>query len=650
MNPSAVPPTPCPRTRLWLACALTWGAALTGHAQFSRDPVLNLHLRAQAGITSIADNAMGALTSAAQYAQSRQAMTEAFEAARRDYWAKYPDQPGFAEAEREFARQLERRELYYLWQTLATGRPMTQVSALNVLTGGSRGYEIPFAAQNLFFNGWVPELRRQLGATGQQMLNFNAMTAEDLRRAMEAAQPAYQEYVIKRDLEEFRRAGRMPPGVDASYWHFVSGLVDLLDEESMPFEPRLDNLPEYRGWSGNDRVIKPAYEFADRLYRDTEQAFGRERLQAASAEIAAVKGPVPCPPELGRWTDSNRFVALMNRLGSGSARFFLLGQLRGGGRSIYEWTETEKVYAVRVKQAGGEAALLAAAERLRLAPKEPGKERDNYALVANPGEFGSEAKAVDGCLRDLLGVGEQAMKARERAEVAAARARYDFSGEYGVIGQLQGRKYSGTLTVATNADGTLTLTNKVDSPDWTGPRTFRQVARWHETNEIRLDLAPAGELPEMSYLIDYRGRSLRGKWGEWEKDLGRVEVTRIAWFREQTKIGGVYDVQGPRWGTVTISPKPDGTYLFDWAEVPPNGVGEIKYQGIGRWEGLTIKVDFKDKRRPGKIFTVAGRERGEVLQEPTVPERLTRKRQPANSPGTGTPPSSEETSRRRRAQ
>jgi hypothetical protein len=647
MNPLAVPSTPFPRTRLRLACALALGAWLTGHAQFSRDPVLNLHLRAQAGITSIADNVAGALKSAAQYSQSRQAMIEGFEAARRDYWTKYPDQPGFAEAEREFARQLERRELFYLSQTLATGRPMAQVSALNVLTGGSRGYEIPFAAQNLFFNGWVPELRRQLGVEGNQTLNFAAMTADDLRRAMEAAQPAYQEYVIKRDLEEFRQAGRIPPGVDASYWHFVSGVVDLLDEKAMPFEPRLDNLPEYRGWSG----AKPAYEFADRLYRDTERVFGRERVQAAAAKVAAVNGPVPCPPELGRWADSNRYVALMNLLGSGSPRSFLLGQLRGGGRSTYEWAETEKVYAVRVKQAGGETALLAAAERLRLAAKEPGKERDNYAMVANPREFGSEAKAVDACLRDLIGVGEQAMKAREQAEVAEARARYDFSGEYGVIGRLQGQKYAGTLTFATNPDGTLTLTNKIDSPDWTGPRTFRQVARWHETNEIRLDLAATGDLPEMAYLIDDRGRSLRGKWGEEEKDLGRVEVTRIAWFREQTKIGGIYDVQGPRWGTVTISQKPDGAYLFDWAEVPPNGVGEIKYQGTGRWVGLTIKVDFKDKRQPGKVFTVTGRQQGEVLLEVSGNERLTRRRQPAPANAPATPasaPPAEGTRRRAR--
>jgi hypothetical protein len=582
-------------------------------------------LRRQLGMRSVADNAFDALKSAAEYARLRQTAADELVAARSRYWALYPDKPGFKEAEREFSRLLTRRELYYLSQTINTGQPQTQMSALNVLTGGSRGYEIPFAAQNLFFNGWVPAVRAQLGG-GQVVLH----SSEELRRAIEASQPQFDEYMIVRDLEEFRLAGRTPPGIAAPYWTFVSGVVEILDQEAMPLDPRLDNLPEYRGWS-NDREIRPPYPIAERLYRDTERVFGAERVRAAHARVMSAQGPVPVPAELGRWRDSNRFAAMMNELGSGSPKSFLLGSLRGGGRSTAEWSYAESQYATLVEAAGSEKALLSATEKLRLAPKEAGTERQNYPLLERPADFGSDFKVVEAVLRDMLGIGENARKATELARNTELRREYDFSGEYVVTGQYMSRPLLGLVTFTPNADGTLGITTRVDNLQWERPRIIRQVGRWHAENEIRLDVDAVGtDFPPMSYLVDYKGRNLRGKWGTWEQDLGRVDVTRSAVFYERANIGGTYEMMmGPRNGTVTISRNGDGTFLFDFDELN-NGVVHVKYKGTGRWLGPTLKVDFKDKYHPPRQYSVSGIQPGDMLVEPYVPERLVRNRiQPA---------------------
>src|SRR5688572_2463492 len=114
--PTSIDRRPTPRSwRWWLVTVATLTCASPVHAQFSRNPVLNMTLRQQLGMRSVADNVFGALQSGAQYAQLRKMAADELAAARRQYWACYPDKPGFREAELEFSRQLTRRELYYLF-------------------------------------------------------------------------------------------------------------------------------------------------------------------------------------------------------------------------------------------------------------------------------------------------------------------------------------------------------------------------------------------------------------------------------------------------------------------------------------------------------------------------------------------------------
>ena len=99
--------------RWWLAGAVSLVCAWPAHAQLlPRDPVLNMTLRRQLGMSSVADDAFEALNAAAEYARLRQSAADELTAARGRYWASYPDKPGFKEAEREFSRLLTRRELF----------------------------------------------------------------------------------------------------------------------------------------------------------------------------------------------------------------------------------------------------------------------------------------------------------------------------------------------------------------------------------------------------------------------------------------------------------------------------------------------------------------------------------------------------------
>ena len=338
----------------------------------------------------------------------------------------------------------------------------------------------------------------------------------------------------------------------------------------------------------------------------------------------SAQGPVPVAAELGRWRDSNRFAAMMNILGSGSAKSFLLGSLRGGGRSTAEWSYAESQYQKLVKAAGSEEALLAAAEKLRLAPKDAGTERRNYPFLASPGDFGSEFKPVEAVLRDMLGIGENARKAQELASNTEARRAYDLSGEYVVTGEFMKRPFLGLVTFSPNADGTIGITTRVDNAEWQRPRIIRQIARWNPENSIRLDVDAVGtNYPAMSYLVEFKGRNLRGKWGTWEQDLGRVEVRRAADFYERAMIGGAYEMIGPRNGTATISRNSDGTYLFEYDEVN-NGKTHIVYKGTGRWLGPTLQVEFKDNHQKPRQYSVAGFKPGHLLVD--VSERLVRKR------------------------
>jgi hypothetical protein len=185
-------------TVLLAAFACSWIAA--ADAEQSRRPK-NDPFDDMPGVFSIGPM-VGAL---GNLAEGLAAMKEAYaefdreiQAARKDYWAKYPDRPGFAQAEATFAQKLYAKDLSYLTLARVDGRCQggdlsryknAMGTALNMAGGGEVDGGIASGAGSAFCT-WV-----------------NAARGRDVGSAMKL--PEYATYRRARDWAELVRAGRV---------------------------------------------------------------------------------------------------------------------------------------------------------------------------------------------------------------------------------------------------------------------------------------------------------------------------------------------------------------------------------------------------------------------------------------------------------
>lgn len=146
-------------------------------------------------------------------------------AARERFWATYPDGPGHAAARARFAELLRTKDDYYLVSELMkVGAPGdNNPNAPSFLTAaGQVDGGIPPPAQNAFID-WVNEVAQQLRIREGVLPYLSVLSQPGRARAIiTAAGPQYRAYAVRRDLDEFRRAGRRPPEVDAEAWQLAA--------------------------------------------------------------------------------------------------------------------------------------------------------------------------------------------------------------------------------------------------------------------------------------------------------------------------------------------------------------------------------------------------------------------------------------------
>jgi hypothetical protein len=139
-------------------------------------------------------------------------------AARRRFFAEYPNGRNFAQAEKEFAELLWEKDLYFMWISLPTGfrdnSPNSMASVfgkLDVVTGGTLGNGIPNSA-GFTFDRWVTAIRGYLGAESYRAPLRRLPNASELAAALNASRDAYARYKKDRDQAEFEIQCRARPG------------------------------------------------------------------------------------------------------------------------------------------------------------------------------------------------------------------------------------------------------------------------------------------------------------------------------------------------------------------------------------------------------------------------------------------------------
>ncbi len=172
------------------------------------------------------------------------------EAARRRFWATYPDKSGHEQARSDFAALLRAKDLYYMQNNLTfraddrtraqqgpgATAPISRVleSATGQLDGGVRQRAKPE------FYDWVDAVHDHLLSHGtheiSSLSDLHSYLSEEPGRivsAVEQSQSEYEVYVVARDWAEFDAAGREPAGANNPY---VYGALMFMRFERVPWD------------------------------------------------------------------------------------------------------------------------------------------------------------------------------------------------------------------------------------------------------------------------------------------------------------------------------------------------------------------------------------------------------------------------------
>jgi len=175
-------------------------------AQLHPNPVMNQVLRSQLGWPSMAELLTDAARQAGALRERVANLGQRLDSARTRYWAAYPNGTDFKAAKQQLEDLLRSKDFYHLQGALTgTGAMMGMIS-------GQLDNGIPDAARAAF-DAWVEQARKNLEATGSGWSDV-----AKAREAIIAADPQYLVYVSRRNLEEFRRAGKQPAGANPETW------------------------------------------------------------------------------------------------------------------------------------------------------------------------------------------------------------------------------------------------------------------------------------------------------------------------------------------------------------------------------------------------------------------------------------------------
>lgn len=223
----------------YIACLL----AGTAHGQLPRDPLMNLALRQGAGLQSMADNIGDAIKSAGELNRMIAEASSRVANARERYWALYPNGQGIQAAKKEYDAALRSKDYFYLMGTV------TGIGQITALVGGSVDSGIPYTIRKSFY-AWTEEVTKNLLEDSPSMLAAFSNT-QRVREKIIRADPHYQSYVVRRDLEEFRRAGKTPPGVDTETWRIaLLGANITTNPPDDPYMTALVTVAEGKSFAG----------------------------------------------------------------------------------------------------------------------------------------------------------------------------------------------------------------------------------------------------------------------------------------------------------------------------------------------------------------------------------------------------------------
>ena len=159
-----------------------------------------------------------ALAAGADLANTKAQFNAQIAAARRRFFAEYPNGKDFAQAEKEFAELLWGKDLYFMSMSLSTGFDDTSPNSISsvlgkmdAVTGGTMDNGISNSARAMF-GRWVHAIRGDLGAESYRAQLRRLPSASQVVAAIEANEDAYSAYKKDRDDAEFEAQCRARPG------------------------------------------------------------------------------------------------------------------------------------------------------------------------------------------------------------------------------------------------------------------------------------------------------------------------------------------------------------------------------------------------------------------------------------------------------
>lgn len=201
-------------------------------------------------IPTVADHAGEALMAMRRYSQEVQSFNSGIEQARKQYFGAYQGGPPPLRVSQEFSTLLMAKDYFFLirhMQSAATGGYNAPTIVLDAVSGQLDGGISPTAIRA--YNRWANEVTDRLldGRAGLSgALRFLAQASgdpEELRAKINESDNLYQQYVVLRDLEEFRKYGVVPHNFPKTAWQMALVGVEYVNIQSESLVGR-DKGPE----------------------------------------------------------------------------------------------------------------------------------------------------------------------------------------------------------------------------------------------------------------------------------------------------------------------------------------------------------------------------------------------------------------------
>jgi hypothetical protein len=367
----------------WFVLLLSLAGAAESVGQCNPDP-FKPDLRPPC--PTIMDQLAQAAGAAREFNRQVDALNSEIGDARSKYWKRYPDKPGYEEAELAFYKELWNKDMYYLMFALPAGmndRLTRQPNVMGLLNGSVSPEDIdkfptnvdggirPYAFQ--LFANWVNALRRAEGREETKGDEGNFATPFIIVTAMKDRSNWRRAYEDARNWAEFESSGLDIPKYvtpKAYLLHQMEADVSLVNAKAKPAD-----LP--------DPVVATR-----ELYDQLAKMFGEKEVLAAATEVLrapknSMGGLSPrVEVSIGSYmprASPNPMMMFFTRLTNSSSKGYAISlcmdQFNGPGIEIAVNLNTramwEKTYSC-YEQIGakyGEANVLAVAAKLKGAEK-----------------------------------------------------------------------------------------------------------------------------------------------------------------------------------------------------------------------------------------------------------------------------------------